>query len=933
VARSPEARPVAAVHLDESISMKLMCIAASLTTMLALTCSERSAKPSAKIDTPVARTQAPAPEAKPADSAVLPAPGAAARNENQPEPKAPPPQVEAPFVPPQNYTEFLDGLLPAISAPDVADRERVQRQLERACVHASAPGNESRRTELCQAMVARLGPETAPAARAYLLRRLERIGNADCVPALSKLLDDRDPQVREAARRAVQNIPGPAAGLALEEALRKTGEPAWRVALINALAARREQSALRAVSAYTEAEQPEVALAAIAALGDMGGMAQVFALQAVMAEADTVRKAAAAEALLRIMDRLTAAGEGRAAMPVLWQMTGDASLPVCVRGAALRVLVSADPTQAKPHVLRALADDQTPELRPVAARLLAQIPDQDVIFTIVMTLDTLPADVQCVLLDVLADRGGKGKLPVLAALDSKEEVVRVAAVKALQKLGDVSDIPRLARLAALNEGSIRDAARSTLQRLRGFNIDPALMVELDRQKEPGIRAEITRALAGRHFKLAVPRLLALASEPSPVLRAAVYEALGQLAGADATAELIGFLMADQDEDAAAAADDAIVELAQRDEDRDRRAAPLLAALKGASGAASGRLLHVLGRLQGPAALAAVRAALKSYDGASADAAFRALADWGDAAVLDDLIQFAGSENETRHALALRGYVRLVRLPSDRPAEQTLEMLKRAMSLARGPDEQKLVLAGLGDVPNPAALEEIQTCLRDAGLRDEAAAAMVSVARRIAPRCPEDAKAALEKVVAAGAAEAPTNQARDALKAIQDHAGTIGVWEISGPYSVEGKGFADVFACEFEPETGGNSGTKSGATWKPLTATRSDDPWIFDLRKVDKGTNCCAYARTGVWSDKERPARLELGSDDGVKVWLNGQLVHSNSASRGVTPGEDKVEIKLQRGWNSLLLKIVQSSGNWGFACAVRDPAGQPIPDLKFNANR
>jgi HEAT repeat protein len=910
--------------------MKRLCITPCVIFLLAFSCTENSAAPQVKTGAPTAPGTATAPAAKPPESVAPPAPPADVGRAAQPEAKAAPaPEVEAPFVPPENYATFLDGLLPGLSAANAGERERARHELDRACAHAGAPGNESRRTELCRAMVVQLKSQPAAVARVYLLREFERIGDAACVPTAGALLNDPDPQVREAARRVLQNIPVRAAGEALQEALRKTDDPAWRVALINALGTRREWSSVAAVSAYTRAEQPEVARAAIAALGNVGDASEIATLQPLVDQPDAARKAAAADALLRITERAAAAGEGRRVLPTLWTLSADADLPARVRGAAMRALVMADPTQAKPHIVRALMDEQTPELRPIAARLLGQIPDDDVIFTAAMSLNLLPVDVQCVLLDVLAERGGKGKLPVLAALERAEEPIQIAALKALEKLGDASDVSRLARLAAVSTGTVREAARATLARLPGFNIDPELMLQLDQQKEPGIRAEIVSAIAARGFKLAVPRLLALANDASPVVRAAVYEALGQLAGADAASQLLGFLMADKDEQAAAAADDAFVEIAQRDDDRDRRAAPVLAALKQASGAASGRLLHVLGRLQGPAALAAVRAAVKSTDAIAVDAAFRALADWGDAVVLEDLIQFVGSESETRHALALRGYVRLVRLPSDRPAAQTLEMLKRAMSLAHGPDEQKLVLAALGDVPHPAALAETRSFLGVDDLRDEAAAASVSVARHIALRCPGDAEAALEKVIAAGAAEAPTKQARDTLKGIRDHVGTIGVWAISGPYSAEGKDFADVFACEFEPEGGGQSGVE----WKPLTATRSDDPWIFDLRKIDKCSKCCIYARTAVWSEKQQPARLELGSDDGVKVWLNGQLVHSNPASRGVTPGEDKVEINLRRGWNPLLLKIVQSSGNWGFACAVRDPAGQPMPDLKFDADR
>ena len=120
-------------------------------------------------------------------------------------------------------------------------------------------------------------------------------------------------------------------------------------------------------------------------------------------------------------------------------------------------------------------------------------------------------------------------------------------------------------------------------------------------------------------------------------------------------------------------------------------------------------------------------------------------------------------------------------------------------------------------------------------------------------------------------------------------------------------------------------------WQELLATRPDNPWIFDLTRVQRCGNCCLYVRTGIWSEVEQPARLEIGSDDGVKAWLNGRLVHSNPSHRGLAVGEDKLEITLKPGRNELMLKIVQTGGGWGFSCAVRAPDGEPIPGLEFEA--
>lgn len=84
--------------------------------------------------------------------------------------------------------------------------------------------------------------------------------------------------------------------------------------------------------------------------------------------------------------------------------------------------------------------------------------------------------------------------------------------------------------------------------------------------------------------------------------------------------------------------------------------------------------------------------------------------------------------------------------------------------------------------------------------------------------------------------------------------------------------------------------------------------------IGAADNVAAYLRSQIWSAKQEDATLEIGSDDGIKVWLNDQLVHANNAGRPVTPGEDKVKVALKQGWNKLLLKVTNIGGNWG-ACA------------------
>lgn len=96
----------------------------------------------------------------------------------------------------------------------------------------------------------------------------------------------------------------------------------------------------------------------------------------------------------------------------------------------------------------------------------------------------------------------------------------------------------------------------------------------------------------------------------------------------------------------------------------------------------------------------------------------------------------------------------------------------------------------------------------------------------------------------------------------------------------------------------------------------------------------AYALTHVYSPAAFRARFEVGSDDGIKIWLNGKLVHRNQAQRGSAPGQDRVPVRLKKGWNQVLLKIEDQVGGWSFywTVAADGPAKGLLARVRFAAS-
>jgi CubicO group peptidase (beta-lactamase class C family) len=79
-----------------------------------------------------------------------------------------------------------------------------------------------------------------------------------------------------------------------------------------------------------------------------------------------------------------------------------------------------------------------------------------------------------------------------------------------------------------------------------------------------------------------------------------------------------------------------------------------------------------------------------------------------------------------------------------------------------------------------------------------------------------------------------------------------------------------------------------------------------------------FAVAYAWSDIDMPEKasvlLGVGSDDGVKVWLNGKLVHESWVGRAAQIDDDLVPVELPKGRSRLLLKVQNMQGPWGFVC-------------------
>ena len=167
--------------------------------------------------------------------------------------------------------------------------------------------------------------------------------------------------------------------------------------------------------------------------------------------------------------------------------------------------------------------------------------------------------------------------------------------------------------------------------------------------------------------------------------------------------------------------------------------------------------------------------------------------------------------------------------------------------------------------------------------------------------------------------------------------------------------------EHVAENGANEGDEvSGYRWTPgeLPADGNINTLLVDIGMTDIAdfNDVTSYAIIIIESDEEqRNVKMGVSSDDSIKVWLNGEVVHKNAVNRGrggANEFQDEFQVNLKEGANLLMVKVSERGGGWGMNVGIDadfdhslnfddyehvkvDAKGDPIPvqETAWGANR
>ncbi len=169
----------------------------------------------------------------------------------------------------------------------------------------------------------------------------------------------------------------------------------------------------------------------------------------------------------------------------------------------------------------------------------------------------------------------------------------------------------------------------------------------------------------------------------------------------------------------------------------------------------------------------------------------------------------------------------------------------------------------------------------------------------------------------------------------DGSGFIQNWLILGPFpNTEDKGFYTDFLQteeQHEPAEGVEVQKAGGKVrWAPCAVEggRIDFFKVPHLGLSDRQEFVIEYAACWLECDRDMDVEIRLGSDDGFRLWLDGELRMGQHLHRAVKEDDNACAVKLARGIHLVLIKVDQGDGDHGLVARVVTPEGNRPAGLR-----
>jgi len=252
-----------------------------------------------------------------------------------------------------------------------------------------------------------------------------------------------------------------------------------------------------------------------------------------------------------------------------------------------------------------------------------------------------------------------------------------------------------------------------------------------------------------------------------------------------------------------------------------------------------------------------------------------------------------------------------------------------------PDLKAIGMEGIRKYPVPEAFDLVMDMLNKGELNTIPTGSMIGIAKTaIEAGQQEQGEKLLNEVLGKLNTPEAVQQTMAALATMKDgpalaaKLGFVKQWAIVGPLPWK---MADSFTKNIIGEPAVDlkktyPGMGGDVAWKPVST--DDLSGMVNLAGLlGMVDSAVAFAYTEIEVGADEDIMVHGGSDDGLKIWVNGGVVSEQDVDRPFKVDSDNAPAKLKAGKNALLVMISQRAGGWGFGVRISRADGT-VPEFK-----
>lgn len=509
---------------------------------------------------------------------------------------------------------------------------------------------------------------------------------------------------------------------------------------------------------------------------------------------------------------------------------------------------------------------------------------------------------------------------VRKAVEDDNEVVRANALEALGVLGDISDLQTII-VESQNPKSelVRNTARRLMRHVNWPGVDAFTAMAMKSYAEyKALCINVLKDRRCRSYNIQIFNEIGV--ERDDVAKYAI-EALKYLANDDDAGRMVGYLKKGDQYFGRMA--DAVKNAMLHSENPDKWSDELVKIVGDIPQQNLQTVLSLIAELHTAKGFDAVAAIAKDGSNeARQKIAVETLNKWPGAEQTAAVLDYMKTVNNPfDRARLLEGTIKANGGDKKMTAVEKVDNLLKLLPVCERDVERGLILDQIAAINDIAAFHKLEELADDKTIGGMAASALAKNAKLYGQ--PEFA--IVTKSLAAFIEKTTGDAQKDlkeALSAVCAPYGYITKWRYSNVYTAKDEKGAD--ACPaahkavFMPEKPNYDYDK----WtKFVPAKDSKTPEVVTLHKCLGGVQRTAYIVAYIHADADKEAILEMGSDDMLKAWMNGEMIVDSPKYQALVRASYKIPVKLKKGKNTLLMKVSQGSHNWEACAALKNADG------------